>query len=141
MFVRSNTTVARFVFVILALILFVLFCTLGISLVAYIVNNDKQSPYLLSGYLDGSNSVIISQDPKDKTSIPILRSNDRSKGIEFTWCSWLLFEANVNSTTNIKYQNIFNTPRPFFFLAHQCFLFSIHAKGMSLHDLFSCVGT
>jgi Concanavalin A-like lectin/glucanases superfamily len=110
MFVQSNTMVAKFVFIVLALIAFVLFCTLGISLIAYIVNNNRQSPYIFYGCLDGNYPITITQNPKDKTSIPILRSNDRSNGIEFTWCSWLLFEANIASPDSnvVKYQNIFN---------------------------------
>lgn len=107
-FTNSNTLVAKFVFILLALMSFVLFCTLGISAVAYVVDNSKQSPYLLYGYLDGSNPVVIAQNPKDASSIPILRSSDRSKGIEFTWSAWLLFEANVDSKTGVTYQNIFN---------------------------------
>ena len=108
MFVRSNTMVAKFVFIVLALLLFVVFCTLGISFISLFFDNQKKSPYLLYGYLDGSNSMVVSQNPKDESSVAILRSDDRSKGIEFTWCAWLQFEGNINSTTAVKYQNIFN---------------------------------
>jgi hypothetical protein len=39
-------------------------------------------------------------------SVPILRSNNRSSGIEFTWSVWLYL--NDLNTSNIKFQHIFN---------------------------------
>jgi hypothetical protein len=106
-FTRSNSTVSKVVFLIIALILFLVFCNLGITLIGYFSSFNNQSPYIVHGYLDGSNPVIIAQDPKDTSSITILRSNNQNKGIEFTWCTWLLLEGNKSKPT-VQYQNIFN---------------------------------
>lgn len=104
-FLRSNTIVTKFAFIILVLIIFVFSTYLGIYMVSYFASSSK-SPYLVHGALDGNNSVIVTQDPSDKYSVPIPRSDNETKGIECTWSIWLLLK---NNTTNADhYQNIFN---------------------------------
>jgi Concanavalin A-like lectin/glucanases superfamily len=80
--------IAKLVFLILVLIGFMIFMYLGIALVVYFTSSAN-NPYLITGLNDGTNSKIIPQDPKNPQSITILRSNNRSTGIECTWSVWL----------------------------------------------------
>ena len=103
-FLNSNSIVAKFTFIILVFILFILFCNLGTSMIGYITQPSK-SPYIIYGMLDGTNALVISQDPSKSDSISITRSNDEKTGMEFSWSVWLLLNDN---STNKSYQNIFN---------------------------------
>lgn len=103
-FLNSNSIIAKFVFIILVLIVFMFVVNLGITLMGYFMQ-PSQTPYLINGMINGNNGVIISQDPTNVNSIPINRSNNQTTGIEFTWSTWLLITSpNTQST----YQHIFN---------------------------------
>ena len=106
-FLISNNIVSKFAYVILVLIVFIVVCDLGIYILSYFSSQQKENPYIINGVSDGSNPMIITQDPSDKSSIPIYRSQNQNNGIEFSWCLWLLLEGN-KSSPNVKYQNIFN---------------------------------
>jgi hypothetical protein len=101
----SNTIIAKFAFLILVLIVFMFLFNLGILLITYFTTPNP-NPYLVKGMIDGTYGVIIPQYPKDKTSVPILRSNNKNSGIEFTWSVWLYINDMNHSTS--KFQHIFN---------------------------------
>ena len=103
-FLNSNTLVAKFCFILLVLIGFMILVNLGVKIIGYFMK-PKGSPYLISGTMNAANEVIIYQDPKNADSIPILRSNNQNMGIEFTWCLWIY----INDTaTSPQYSLIFN---------------------------------
>jgi hypothetical protein len=104
-FLDSNSIVAKFAFVILILILFVFLFSIGIRLIGFFTEN-KKSPYLVKGLIDGTNSLVISQDPRSSTSITLQRSNNNKTGIEFTWSVWLLIKSGGNNGKT--YSHIFN---------------------------------
>lgn len=87
-FISSNSIVAKFVFLLLVLIVFVLLMNLGIYLIAYF-SKPLRTPYLVKGRLQGNMQKIIHQDPKKAESQLVYRSNNKDDGIEFTWCVWL----------------------------------------------------
>jgi hypothetical protein len=103
-YLQSNSIVAKFVFLILVMIMFVILINLGMSLLSYFTR-PSNSPYLIYGVLEGSTALVIPQDPSNKDSIVINRSNNQSTGIEFSWSLWLIVNDNNNGG---KYQNIFN---------------------------------
>jgi hypothetical protein len=104
-FLESNSLIARFSFVLIVVIIFMLLLRLGIYLIGYFSEPNK-NPYIVQGLLSGSTPLQITQNPRDKASIPILRSNNQKNGIEFTWCVWL----NITTITNRAntYEHIFN---------------------------------
>lgn len=104
-FLQSNTIIAKFAFLILVLICFLIFINLGIMLIGYFTSPSKD-PYLIRGMADGNNAKIVTQDPTSDDSIPIARSNNATTGAEFTWSSWLFINDLGND--NNKYQHIFN---------------------------------
>lgn len=104
-FSSSNSIIAKFAFLILIVILFMFFLSLGISVVGYLIL-PSNNPYLVKGMMDGSYPVRIPQNPNDSKSVPILKSNNQSTGMEFTWSVWLYLNDLGSSTT--KYQHIFS---------------------------------
>ena len=64
---------------------------LGVYIIGYFLRPDL-SPYVVKGLINGNTQVRIPQDPKNSNSVTIYRSNNASKGIEFTWSVWL----NIN---------------------------------------------
>jgi hypothetical protein len=104
-YLQSNTIVAKFSFLLLVIILFMFLLRIGISLLIYFTSSSED-PYVIRGLINGTESVIISQDPKDANSVPIYRSNNESEGLEFTWSLWLYLN-DVGNDAN-KYQHIFS---------------------------------
>lgn len=104
-FLYSNTIIAKFAFIILVLIVFLFLMNLGISLISYFTR-PSSSPYIINGMIDGTDDMIISQDPKNAESKPIYKSNNESEGLEFTWSSWIYINDLNKDTT--KYQHIFS---------------------------------
>jgi len=90
-FLESNSIIAKFAFLILVLIVFMFLLNLGIMLIGYFTL-PSSNPYIVKGTISGTESATISQDPKNSSSILIKRSNNQSKGIEFTWSVWLLID-------------------------------------------------
>jgi hypothetical protein len=104
-FLDSNTLVVKFGFLILVVIIFTFLIRVGITLIAYF-SQPSQNPYVVKGLLDGTEPVMVSQDPKSGDYTPIYRSNNESTGLEFTWGVWLRMNKEVPSGT--KYSHIFS---------------------------------
>ena len=105
-FLTSNNLVAQIVFFILIVIVFVVLVRIGAVVISYILS-PSPNPYLLNGMIDSTKQHTIPQDPKSHGAIPILRSNDQTQGLEFTWNVWI-FVDGVTNTTEYRYKHIFN---------------------------------
>ena len=103
-FLESNTIIAKFAFLILVLIIFMILLNLGVKIIGYFMK-PKGDPKLINGTMNAANEVTIYQDPKNGDSIPILRSNNQNKGIEFTWSLWIYIN-DLSKTP--KYAHVFN---------------------------------
>ena len=104
-FLNSDSPIAKVAFLLLVVIVFVFALRLGTQLLAWLLK-PTGSPILINGLIDGDQYMVIEQDPANKKSIPILRSNNENEGIEFTWSVWLLindYQADSN-----KYKHIFH---------------------------------
>lgn len=103
-FLQSNTLIAKFAFLILVLIAFMILLNLGVKIIGYFTQ-PSGDPKLINGTMNAANEVTISQDPKNSESIPILRSNNQNKGLEFSWSLWIY----INDTSKTpRYSHIFN---------------------------------
>ena len=98
-FLESNGLLAKCAFIILLFILFLFIFKMGVQILGYLLGPSK-NPYIVYGKLEGYNTVTISQDPANLSSIPILRSNNQNTGIEFTWSVWLFL--NLGTSDGIK---------------------------------------
>lgn len=104
-FLDANGLIAKFAFLVLAIIVFLVALNLGIRLIYYFMNPQSSYVYLIKGMKDGTRGTTISQDPSISTSI-VNRSNNQTSGIEFTWSVWLMLTGfQINTTT--AYQPIF----------------------------------
>jgi hypothetical protein len=105
-FLNSNSIIAKFVFLVLVLIVFMFLVKLGIYLIGYFTQTSS-SPYIIKGLNAGNNAVYVNQDPQDPNSVVLQRSNNQPLGLEFTWSVWLLY-TNSNSNVKPTYSHIFN---------------------------------
>ena len=103
-YLQSNTIIAKFAFLVLVIILFVVFLKLGVWLLDFFMS-PGESPYVVKGLVNGGEKIIVSSDPKDANSVPIFRSNNESTGLEFTWSTWLFIDSIPG---NNGYQHIFS---------------------------------
>ena len=87
-FLESNSLVAKFIFLILVVFVFILLLHYGINLLSWWFS-PSTSPMLVSGTVQANQLIIIPQDPSSNNTIPILRSQNENEGIEFTWCVWV----------------------------------------------------
>lgn len=108
-FLNSNSIIAKFAFVILVLIAFLILVNLGTKLIMYFTQPPK-SPYIINGIVSGNSNINISQNPKNPDSIIVLRSNNQNKGIEATWSTWLLVNDlnGLKTGSNKSFSHIFN---------------------------------
>lgn len=106
-FLQSNNIFARFAFIILVLILFLVILNVGILLLNRFLG-PQDNPYLIQGMVDGTSQQIIPQDTNASNAIPIYRSNNEKEGAEFTWSFWLYISDLGNDTTGQKFQHIFS---------------------------------
>jgi hypothetical protein len=105
-FVNSNSVIAKFAFLLMVIIVFVLLLNLAMRVVTFFMS-PPSNPYLVYGMLSGTNGLVIPQDPKNPNAVPIYRSNNEETGLEFTWSVWLnVSDPGANST--VAFQNIFN---------------------------------
>jgi hypothetical protein len=85
-------------------IVFIILFRIGLALILYFTR-PSTSPYIVKGLLNGGEKHTISQDPNIDGSVTVLRSNNESKGAEFSWSVWLYIDSAPNDST---YKHIFN---------------------------------
>lgn len=90
-FLYSNSLVAKVVFLILVVILFVFLLRIGIQIANWLFTPSK-TPFLLNGLKSAKKGLTISQDPRDRDSIPLERSKNQRDGITFTYSVWMMIE-------------------------------------------------
>jgi hypothetical protein len=103
-FLNSNTLIAKFVFLLLVVIAFLLVVLVGMKIIAYFIQPSR-TPYLVKGKVTGSSDLTISQTPNSNTDPIVFRSTNKNNGLELTWSVWLSIERLSNST---KYEHVFS---------------------------------
>lgn len=87
-FLESNSLVAKFAFLILALILFIMALRLGTTFLSWFFSPSR-NPILIDGMIDAKQMVRIPQNPAITGAKPIMRSVNNNDGLEFTWSVWM----------------------------------------------------
>jgi len=105
-FLDANGLIAKFGFLILVIIIFLIMLNLGIRLIYYFTTPTSNWVYLIKGMIDGNNYRIISQDPAVTKDI-VSRSNNQTTGIEFTWAVWLRLDGFPPPSVVATHQPIF----------------------------------
>jgi hypothetical protein len=106
-FLESNSLVAKFAFLILVLLGFIVLFKIGINILSYFLSPSK-SPRLINGMVDASQMVIFHQDPSNNGAVPIYRSVNENEGIEFTWSVWIFINNLNDSGHSSTYKHIFS---------------------------------
>ena len=102
-FLESNTIVAKFAFIIVVLVVFMLLFRLGAIIMSYFFM-PTGSPYLVQGKIGGSEAIVIQQDTR--SSFPIVKlSENETTGIEFTYNVWIYLTGEHTRNT---YRHVFN---------------------------------
>ena len=122
-FLQSNSLVAKFGFLILVIIGFVIVLKMATGLLGKFIL-PSQSPHLIDGMIDGNKQLIIPMAPGAPGSKTIPRSDNKNKGIEFTWNIWVyiknlapdkrfkhIFHKGNNNITTIDNKNCENPER------------------------------
>lgn len=104
-FLNSNSMVAKFAFIILVLIFFVIFLRSGISVLSWLFA-PSPNPVLLDGMSNAKQMIQIPQDPTANGAIPILRSVNESNGLGFTWSVWIFIDDMTYKEN--EYKHIFH---------------------------------
>lgn len=104
-FMNSDSLVAKILFLLIVIVVFVVVLRLAISLMTWSINSLK-SPFLINGMVDAKQMLIIPQDPSVKDANTILRSVNQDGGIEFTWSVWILIDDLQYMAG--KYKHIFH---------------------------------
>lgn len=90
-FLSSNSIVAKFAFLMLVLIVFILLIRFGVSFITWIFT-PTNNPVLIDGMIDAKQHYQFHQDPSMPHSKPIVRSKNLTEGLEFTWSVWIHVE-------------------------------------------------
>ena len=90
-FLQSNSLVARFAFLLLVIIAFIVLLRIGIWIMGALFS-PSPSPILIDGMIDSRTMMVIPQDPNVNGSKPILRSVNQKDGLEFSWSVWLYID-------------------------------------------------
>jgi hypothetical protein len=109
-FLSSNSIIAKFVFLIFVVIIFMFLANLGISLLGYFMEPSR-NPHVFKGTVPGNANIVVKQDPSNTDSVPIFRSNNQNKGIEFTWSVWMFIDdikTDSNSLTSPEFSHVFS---------------------------------
>ena len=102
-YLQSNSIIAKLSFILLILIVFVVIYTFVITAIFFAIDN-KTSPYLIKGILDGNDATTKEQNIISKNAVYLFRSNNAPSGAEFSWSVWLY----INDTNKNKYSHVFN---------------------------------
>ena len=105
-FFQVNTTISKFVFILLILIVFVMLFNVGLYILEYIYGSDR-SPYIINGLIKSDVLKIVSSNPNVTNSVPIMRSVNEVTGLEYTWEVWVYIEEPYLNAGN-KYKRIFS---------------------------------
>jgi hypothetical protein len=101
-FLNSNSLLAKFAFLVLVVVFFMVLLKIMMSILAYFLG-PSSNPYLVYGSLNGNDRVSIPQDPSKDDTVQVAKSNDRHRGVEFTWSVWLF----LNTTNDVAASNVF----------------------------------
>jgi len=104
-FLQSNSIVAKFAFLILILIVFMMLLSLGSAILTRVFAQAR-NPILIDGMVNSQQLVIIPQNPSIKGAKPIFRSNNEREGLEFTWSVWINI-ADYSFKKN-EYKHVFH---------------------------------
>lgn len=104
-FLESNSLVAKVAFLLLILVVFIVAIRFSTQVLSWLFSYSS-SPYLIDGMVDAKKMIVIPQNPNSNGSIPLIRSDNQEKGIEFTYSVWLFIDDLVYQEG--QYRHVFH---------------------------------
>jgi hypothetical protein len=108
-FLSTNSIVAKTVFILLLLIVFLILFRVGIYIMQYFISPNP-NPYIINGMISGSQGLPpISRNPNAANHVVLPRSNNQPDGLEATWSFWLNISAmNRSDADKNRFMHVFN---------------------------------
>ena len=107
-FLESNSLVAKLAFLLLVVFVFFVLVKLFSGLMNYFINNSTSNPTkLIGGMINAKEYHEFKQSPSDSGNKTIYRSDNKEKGIEFTWSVYLFIE-DLNKDRTSKIYHVFH---------------------------------
>lgn len=116
-FLSSNSLLAKFAFLLLVIIVFIVLLQGGIYILSWLFS-PSQDPVLLKCMHPGKEGKIIYSDPNlagsnSENVAPILRSKNDRFGLEYTWSTWLYVDpSSFSDSSNQIAKHIFSKSVP-----------------------------
>ena len=99
-FLNSNTLVAKVVFILLVLIIFIFLMRICVTLLHKLFG-PSENPVIKKGRHPGNREETVSTNPTDgKLARPILKSRNQDMGMEFTYSMWIYLNDDNFTTYN-----------------------------------------
>ncbi len=116
-FLSSNSLLAKFAFLLLVIIVFVILLQAGIYFLTWLFS-PNQDPVLLKCMLPGKQQKTIYSNPNKggngQTIAPILRSKNDRFGVEYTWSTWLNIDPTSFEDSPTQYaKHVFSKTVPY----------------------------
>tara|TARA_B100001093_G_C26733015_1_gene973133 strand:+ start:150 stop:1124 length:975 start_codon:yes stop_codon:yes gene_type:complete len=105
-FLTSNTIIAKATFLLLVIIIFV-FLFYIFSRILFNFLSPSETPYIIKGMKDATQSMTIPQSTSDKSAVPIYRSKNEYDGVEFTYSCWI-YVNDINYNENTDFKHVFH---------------------------------
>lgn len=105
-FLNSNTLIAKATFLLLIIILFIFLFYVFSRIIIYFLT-PPESPYIIKGMKDATQSMTIPQSFADKNSVPIYRSRNEYDGTEFTYSYWM-YVNDLTYNENKDFKHVFH---------------------------------
>ncbi len=100
--ISTHSSIGKTVVLLLLLLLFAILFRMGTKMLIHHFGINTE-PFIIDGMVAANNSTVVSTNPNIKDSVPILRSINEDKGVEFTWSCWFnIIDPYVSSETNYK---------------------------------------
>ena len=105
-FLNSNTLIAKATFLLLIIILFIFLFYVFSRIIIYFLT-PPESPYIIKGMKDATQSMTIPQSFADRNSVPIYRSRNEYDGTEFTYSFWM-YVNDLTYNENKDFKHVFH---------------------------------
>ena len=109
-FLESNSLLAKFSFLIMAIFIFVILLKIFIRIIAFFLLNKSGTVKLIDGMIDGNEPYVFPQDPTTNSNAKTLsKSNNQDGGVEFSWSCWLYVNSiTTNPAEHSIYKHVFS---------------------------------
>lgn len=90
-FMEANSSISKFVAVVLSILVFYMLFNIGVHILGQYFMPTSHAK-VIDGLIQSNLQIEVSSNPNVSNSIPIVRSVNQSQGLEFTWDFWFFIK-------------------------------------------------